>query len=401
MRATFEHPTSGRAAATAWDASLGGMFLETDAPLPEGSLISLEIVTADAKVSVDARVLWTRPVNEGAEEPAGMNVRFIDLPDDVSVALQRALQAGLQERTVLGIGVAPDAEPAQAAPEPPSTRWKQRRLHRCRRHEEGVAGDAARPRATRQPARRDAGAGAGASTDAGARSRAHARTRTAAPAAEASPRDQRDEPAGGPRCGDPRATSGGSAADGGRAPEPKVSPEPRRARAESTPPREPSRPPKSGGRLIGRLVFLLLFGGAFAVVYIYRGTIAQMMGRRRRHRSDARCDAERGALVSVSATASAPPMVDDAREAVETAPADHGREREARARSATGATGTRGAATRGRRTPAAPKRTTRQAEALTRESRCESSSPLRAQKLAAERQATRLPTGVGRERRVP
>lgn len=122
LRVTFEPAAGGqRASAAAWDASLGGMFLETDVVLDEGALVTLELKTADATVSVDSRVLWARPQSLGDDQPAGMAVRFIDLPDDVSVALSRALQSGMHDRTILGVGGV-SKEPTQigiAAPEAP------------------------------------------------------------------------------------------------------------------------------------------------------------------------------------------------------------------------------------------------------------------------------------------
>jgi uncharacterized protein (TIGR02266 family) len=220
LRVSFEHPTTGeRFDATAWDASLGGMFLETSAPLVEGALIALEITTAGAKVAADARVLWTRPTSQGADQPAGMAVRFIDLPDDVSVALTRALQGGMQERTILGIGgafptpTAPGAAPGIAPPA------------------------AAKPRLVLSD--------------------------TSLPGTPAAPRTVPKEPAlKEPTPKEPAPKE--------PAPEDAV-----RARARSTRPSETPLPPipKSGGA--GRLFLLLLIGGAAAAAYIYREPIAQ------------------------------------------------------------------------------------------------------------------------------
>jgi hypothetical protein len=104
LRIRFEHPSGGeRAEATAWDASLGGMFLETSVLLDEGALVALDIETAQAKVSVDARVLWKRAIAEGPDHPQGISVRFLDLTDEVKAALTNAIIGG-GERTILGVG---------------------------------------------------------------------------------------------------------------------------------------------------------------------------------------------------------------------------------------------------------------------------------------------------------
>src|SRR5256885_14136841 len=82
-------------AAKARDASLGGLFIETDKPLEDGALLSVEIVEGDDKVVLEARVLTS--------QPDGMSVRFIDLPDDVAPTLRRILAKKMpREATVLG-----------------------------------------------------------------------------------------------------------------------------------------------------------------------------------------------------------------------------------------------------------------------------------------------------------
>ncbi len=104
LRVRFEHPSGGeRAEAIAWDASLGGLFLETKMVLEEGALVALEIETATSKVSVDARVLWKRDEAQDENHPSGMAVRFLDLTDEVKIALTNAI-LGKEERTILGVG---------------------------------------------------------------------------------------------------------------------------------------------------------------------------------------------------------------------------------------------------------------------------------------------------------
>ena len=235
LRVTFEHPTSGeRAEATVWDASLGGMFLETSAPVDEGALLALEITTADAKVSADARVLWRRAKSEGTNQPPGMAVRFIDLPDDVSVALNRALQNAMAEKTILGIGGA-----GQQPTEP------------------GIIPGAGVPSPARVPRETQIGIAPPANPPVKPRlvvSETSLPETPAAPAAAAPANPERP-------------------AHDGDAP----LPSPARARARSTPSSEPPPPPGAGGGLFGRLVLLLVLGGAAGAVYVYRDGIAAML----------------------------------------------------------------------------------------------------------------------------
>jgi uncharacterized protein (TIGR02266 family) len=269
LRVGFEHPTSGqRAEATAWDASLGGMFLETSAPFAEGALVALEITTADAKVSVDARVLWTRATSEGDDRPAGMSVRFIDLPDDVSVALNRALLGGMQERTILGvggatqertqIGIAPAPPPAAGAPPPPPA-------------PAAGAPPPAPPPPKDAPRETQLGVAPQANTPAGIKPKLVI--------ADASlPGTPVDVPAAPPPAPAPKPAAAAEPAPA-RAPDPPSAPkkedEPRSG-ARSMAPSAPPRPPMQGGAF-GRVVAVLLFGGAAAGVYLYRDPLAQMI----------------------------------------------------------------------------------------------------------------------------
>jgi hypothetical protein len=92
----FEQPVAGtHTNATARDVSLGGMFVATDSPPDEGTLLVIELDLEGIKVTVDARVL--------RREADGMAVAFIDLPDDVAATLSAAVTPA-SARTVLGIG---------------------------------------------------------------------------------------------------------------------------------------------------------------------------------------------------------------------------------------------------------------------------------------------------------
>ena len=90
------------------DASLGGLFVETASPIETGTLLALEVVAGDTKITIDARVVSTRKVAEGPNAPAGMAVRFLELPDEVQGELRRILAASVpREKTVLGERLSP------------------------------------------------------------------------------------------------------------------------------------------------------------------------------------------------------------------------------------------------------------------------------------------------------
>ena len=92
----FELPAAGtQTNAIARDVSLGGMFVVTESPADEGTLLLIELDLEGVKVSVDARVL--------RREADGMAVAFIDLPDDVATILSAAVTP-TSSRTILGVG---------------------------------------------------------------------------------------------------------------------------------------------------------------------------------------------------------------------------------------------------------------------------------------------------------
>jgi hypothetical protein len=235
LRVTFEHPAGGaRVTAPAWDASLGGLFLETDAPPEEGALLTLEIATVDATVSVDARVLWARPAKLADDQPAGMAVRFIDLPDDVSVALGRALQGGMREKTILGVGGL-SKEPTQigiaAAPPPVAPVPRETQI--------GVA-PPANVAVTPEPS---------------------ITTKEPATTEQAKPRLVVSE------TSLPLTPVAPKAADPSRLEE--TAPSRARIEAAKTSPRRPS--------VAGRVFFLLLLGGAAGAVYVFRDQIVERL----------------------------------------------------------------------------------------------------------------------------
>jgi hypothetical protein len=95
------------------------MFLESEAPLGPGALLTLEIEGSSKTITVDARVLSARTKSIGPDFPAGMSVRFIDLPSDVAATLQTILSSRIKrDPTMLGLGESEGAS-AGAIPELP------------------------------------------------------------------------------------------------------------------------------------------------------------------------------------------------------------------------------------------------------------------------------------------
>lgn len=117
-----------------------GLYIPSGTPLAVGKRLSLEIQPIGEPTAWSAlgRVVWNRVADDGAERPAGMAVKFIDVEDAVVAAIERLLEArvpterglGLgntilptrssgstspaREQTMLGVG--PDASAIEAAP---------------------------------------------------------------------------------------------------------------------------------------------------------------------------------------------------------------------------------------------------------------------------------------------
>jgi uncharacterized protein (TIGR02266 family) len=93
VRATFEGAAGQRQQADVPNLGQGGLFLQTDSPLPVGKRLSLEIhvIGQPAPWSALARVVWARWL-AGDEGPAGMGVKLIDVEDEVSEAIGRLVE---------------------------------------------------------------------------------------------------------------------------------------------------------------------------------------------------------------------------------------------------------------------------------------------------------------------
>jgi hypothetical protein len=98
MLVTYEPATGGAPiSATARDAALGGLFIESKSPLPVGALLSVEMKSATTSVTLEARVF--------SVQHDGMAVRFLDLPAGALGKLQAILTHHRPPaRTRLGVG---------------------------------------------------------------------------------------------------------------------------------------------------------------------------------------------------------------------------------------------------------------------------------------------------------
>ena len=112
LRVSYELASKGaRESASGSELSLGGIFIETEATLPVGSLLSLEVESGTAKVSLDGRIL-SRRVAE-ADRPGGFAVSFLDLPTDAAASLHFIMSTRAPRKgTMLGLGEAEDEIPA-------------------------------------------------------------------------------------------------------------------------------------------------------------------------------------------------------------------------------------------------------------------------------------------------
>jgi Tfp pilus assembly protein PilZ len=106
LRVSYECAAGGwRESTTARELSLGGIFIETPTMLPIGSLVAMEIESGSTKATVDGRVLSCREKAEGPGAPAGVAVRFIDLPLEVQSALHFIISTRTPRKgTTLGLG---------------------------------------------------------------------------------------------------------------------------------------------------------------------------------------------------------------------------------------------------------------------------------------------------------
>ncbi len=111
---TFERATGGdRSQAIASEISLGGLFIETKTPMAVGTLLTVEISSGHTDmVTLEGRVFSTRAKDEGPKAPAGMAVRFLDLPMAAVAKLTAMLERHRPPaRTQIGTGAPPPPTP--------------------------------------------------------------------------------------------------------------------------------------------------------------------------------------------------------------------------------------------------------------------------------------------------
>jgi|SRR5580692_3446118 uncharacterized protein (TIGR02266 family) len=93
VRATFEGATGQKQQADVPNLGPGGVFLQTESPVPAGKRLSLEIhvIGQPAPWSALGRVAWARWL-AGDDGPAGMGVKLIDVEDEVSAAIEALVE---------------------------------------------------------------------------------------------------------------------------------------------------------------------------------------------------------------------------------------------------------------------------------------------------------------------
>jgi uncharacterized protein (TIGR02266 family) len=141
VRVMYESTTGERVETDAFDLGGGGVFVRTATPLGVGKRLSLEIqvVGETGPWSAVGRVIWTREKGEGEKAPPGMGVKLIDADDAVLAAIERLVEtrertepgvgkgstpppapiiavAPERERTLMGVGIAPEEPPVSAMP---------------------------------------------------------------------------------------------------------------------------------------------------------------------------------------------------------------------------------------------------------------------------------------------
>jgi uncharacterized protein (TIGR02266 family) len=128
VRVTYESTTGDHVETDALNLGRGGLFVGTASPLAVGKRIALEIqvIGEPEPWAALGRVVWTRENDDGEQMPPGMGVKLIDIDETGADAIERLVEvctassqahqpvaaSPTRERTILGIGSAPETAPA-------------------------------------------------------------------------------------------------------------------------------------------------------------------------------------------------------------------------------------------------------------------------------------------------
>ncbi len=84
----------------ATDISLGGMFIRTDEPYAEGSLVYLQFHLRNGSALIEGlgKVAWNNPPDEKKKNthPAGMGIEFIDMDEKSMQLIRRIVNQDLE-----------------------------------------------------------------------------------------------------------------------------------------------------------------------------------------------------------------------------------------------------------------------------------------------------------------
>ena len=91
---------------TTRDISAGGLFIETDVPLPVGTRITVDLQLLKTKVKAESEVVWVLMDEEG--RTVGMGVRFVSLPGSARKRVETFM--GLRQALLFGLEAEDDPE---------------------------------------------------------------------------------------------------------------------------------------------------------------------------------------------------------------------------------------------------------------------------------------------------
>ncbi|HEX2736459.1 MAG TPA: TIGR02266 family protein [Polyangiaceae bacterium] len=101
-----------------YDVSRGGMFIRTQAPFPNGTLIKFEVRIAEEQrvMTGVGRVTWRREKDAGEDNPAGMGVKFIKIDDDSVQVIDQLVKARASDTSSFEAGAKEQGIPLSDPP---------------------------------------------------------------------------------------------------------------------------------------------------------------------------------------------------------------------------------------------------------------------------------------------